>query len=211
MKTKKTTFFIPFCGFLLLATSCGTKNDPQVLPDSIQKEIINQIFGAGSSASGVSLVSPAKTIAIQPFFKAPASTATSIPIPTTTSDGPNGGTLILSGEMDVTATSQDSGTMSMTMSEVFSSFGIIADGNTYTMSGTIQFTGNFVISTNKVTGKFTTDGSLTVAGPNYNKQLAINLTETMSVNLDSSKNATSTTVTVTGTIAGQSINYTVTQ
>jgi len=213
MKTKKSTLSIFLCGFIMLATSCGTKNDPtaQKLPDPIEKEIIAQIFGASTSASGVSMVSPSKIIANQFMFKAPALAATSIPIPDTTTDGPNGGTITISGDIDMTATTSSSGTMSMTMSEVFSSFGIIADGNTYTMSGTIQCTGNFVISTTKMTGKFTTSGSLTVVGPSYNKQMAIDLTETMTVNMDSSQQVTSSTVTVAGTIGGQSINYTVTQ
>ena len=212
MKTKKSTLSILFCGLLLLATSCGTKNDPaQTTPDAVQKEIITQIFGAGSGASGLSLVSPAKSIATKNLFKSPASAATSIPIPTTTTDGPNGGTLTISGNLDMTSTSADAATMTMTMSEVFSGFGIIAESKTYTMSGTIQYSGNYVISSSKITGKFTTSGSLTVVGSGYNKQMAIDLTETMSATMNSSQQATSTTITVTGTIAGQTINYTVTQ
>ena len=209
---KKSTLSILFCGFIVLTTSCGSKNDPaaQKLPDPIQKEIIAQIFGAGTSASGVSTVSPSKTKTNQPMFKSPASGATSIPIPSTTTDGPNGGTLTLSGNIDMTSTANE-GTMSMTMSEVFAGFGIIADTNTYTMSGTIQYTGNFVITTNKVTGKFTTNGSLTVAGTGYNKQMAIDLTETMVENINTTTNTTSTSVTVNGTIAGEAINYTVSQ
>jgi hypothetical protein len=213
MKTKKSTLTFLFCGFILLATSCGSKNEPasQALPDPVQKEIIAQIFGAGASASGVSMVSPSKTMASQPVFKSPASAATSIPIPSSTTDGQNGGTLTLSGSMDISSNSADAGTISMTMNEVFAGFGILADTKTYTMSGTIQYTGNFIISTNKMTGKFTTNGSLTVVGDGYNKQMAINLTETTSVTVNSTTNTTSTSVTVTGTIAGQSINYTVNQ
>lgn len=157
------------------------------------------------------MVSPAKTIANQTIFKSPASAATSIPIPTNTSNGPNGGTLTISGNMDVSATTASAGTITMTMSEVFSNFGIIAESKTYTISGTIQYTGNFVMSINKITGKYTTKGSLTVVGSGYNKVMAIDLTETMSANMDSSQKATSTTMTVTGTIDGISINYTVTQ
>lgn len=210
---KKSTISILLCGFIVLATSCGSKNEPaaQVQPDPIQKEIISQIFGAGTSASGLSLVSPAKTIANKIVFKAPASAGTSIPIPTSTTDGPNGGTLTLSGSMDIAYSSASEGTMSMTMSEVFSSFGIIADTKTYTMSGTIQYTGNFVMSATKTTCKFTTNGSLTVVGPSYNKQMAINLTETMTTTANSTSGTSSSTVTVTGTIAGQAINYTVTE
>ena len=212
MKTNKSTLSILLCGFIVTITSCGSKNDPaaQKLPDPIQKEIIAQIFGAGASASGVSTVSPSKTKTNQFLFKSPASGATSIPIPSYTTDGPNGGTLTLSGNMDMTSTT-NAGTISMTMNEVFTGFGIIADTNTYTMSGTIQYTGNFDITTNKVTGKFTTNGTLTVAGTGYNKQMAIDLTETMTETINTTTNTTSTSVTVTGTIAGESINYTVTQ
>jgi hypothetical protein len=213
MKTSKLTLSILFCGFIMLATSCGSKNEPaaQVLPDPVQKEIITQIFGAGATASGVSMVSPAKIIANQSIFKAPAQVPTSIPIPSSTIDGPNGGTLTISGNMDVSASSTYESIISMRMSELFTNYGIIADGNTYTMNGTIQYTGNFNISTNKMTGKFTTSGSLTVAGTNYNKQMAINLTETMSVTENASQSTTSTSITMTGTIGGQTINYTVTQ
>jgi len=191
----------------------SSKNDPsaQVQPDPIQKEIIAQIFGAGASASGVSMVSPSKTITNQLLFKSTASVATSIPITSSVTDGPNGGTLTLSGNIDISSNSADAGTLSMTMSEVFASFGIIADTKTYTMSGTIQYTGNFVISATKTTGKFTSKGSLTVVGPSYNKQMAIDLTETMIETQNSTTNTASTSVTVTGTIAGESINYTVTQ
>jgi hypothetical protein len=108
--------------------------------------------------------------------------------------------------MDITT-----GTISMTMSEVFASFGIIADTKTYTLSGTILYTGNIVTTITKMTGKYTTKGSLTVVGASYNKQMTIDLTETMSVTVNSTTSTTSTSVTVTGTIAGQSINYTVTQ
>jgi len=213
MKTKNSTLSILFCGFLMLATSCGSKNDPeaQALPDPIQKEIITQIFGAGESASGLSLVSPSKRIANQTIFKAPALAATSLPIPSFTTDGPNGGTLTISGNMDVDYSNANAYSMTMTMSEVFSAFGIIAETKTYTMSGTIQYTGSYVISSNKATGKFTTTGSLTVVGSGYNKQMSVNLTETTVETLDSSQNVTSTTDTVTGTIGGQLINYTVTQ
>jgi len=213
MKTKKPTLSILLCCFIVLATSCGSKNDPsaQKLPDPIQKEIIVQIFGAGASASGVSMVSPSKTIANQPVFKSPASVATGIAIPTSVTEGPYGGTLTLSGNMDVSSGSTDAGTISMTLSEVFSGYGIIADTKTYTLNGTIQYTGNFVLSTTNMTGKFTTHGSLTVVGQGYNKQMAIDLTETISEKINTTTNTTSTTVTVTGTIAGESINYTVTQ
>jgi len=87
----------------------------------------------------------------------------------------------------------------------------MADSKTYTLSGTILYAGNFVISTNKMTSKFTTKGSLTVFGTGYNKQMAIDLTETMTVNVNSITSTTSTSLTVTGTIGGQSINYTVSQ
>ena len=213
MKTKKSTLSILSCCFILLVTSCGSKNDPsaQQLPDPIQKEIIAQIFGAGASISGVSMVSPSKNMANHPAFKSPALAATSIPIPTTVTDGPNGGTLTLSGNMDMTSTSADAGTISMTLSEVFAGYGIIADTKTYTLSGTIDYKGNFNISTNKITGKSTTKGSLTVVGQGYNKQMTFDLTETMSVTVNSTTGTTSTSVTVTGSIAGQSINYTVTE
>jgi len=213
MKTKKSTLSILSCCFILLVTSCGSKNDPsaQQLPDPIQKEIIAQIFGAGASISGVSMVSPSKNMANHPAFKSPALAATSIPIPTTVTDGPNGGTLTLSGNMDMTSTSADAGTISMTLSEVFAGYGIIADTKTYTLSGTIDYTGNFNISTTKMTGKSTTKGSLNVVGQGYNKQMTFDLTETMSVTVNSTTGTTSTSVTVTGSIAGQSINYTVTQ
>jgi len=213
MKTKKSTLSILFGCIIVMATSCGSRNDPsaQVQPDPIQKEIIAQIFGAGASASGVSMVSPSKTITNQLLFKSTASVATSIPITSSVTDGPNGGTLTLSGNIDISSNSADAGTLSMTMSEVFASFGIIADTKTYTMSGTIQYTGNFVISATKTTGKFTSKGSLTVVGPSYNKQMAIDLTETMIETQNSTTNTASTSVTVTGTIAGESINYTVTQ
>ena len=196
-----------------MVTSCGSKNDPSVqqLPDPIQKEIIAQIFGAGSSASGVSMVSQSKTITTQSVFKSPALAATSIPIPSTVTDGPNGGTLTLSGNMDMTSTSADAATLSMTLSEVFAGYGIIADSKTYTMSGTIDYTGNFNISTNKMTGKSTTKGSLTVVGQGYNKQMTFDLTETMTLNVNGTTGTTSTSETITGTIGGQSINYTVTQ
>ena len=213
MKAKKSTLSILLCCFIVMATSCGSKNEPsaQQLPDAIQKEIIAQIFGAGTSASGVSMVSPSKTIANKSIFKSPATAATSIPIPTSVTDGPNGGTLTLSGSMDLSSGSVDAGTISMTMSEVFAGYGIMADSKTYTLSGTILYTGNFVISTNKMTSKFTTKGSLTVVGMGYNKQMAIDLTETMTVNVNSLTSTSSTSLTVTGTIAGESINYTVTQ
>ena len=213
MKTKKSTLSILFYCFIVMATSCGSKDEPsaQKLPDAIQKEIIAQIFGAGARTSGVSMVSPAKTIANQPVFKSPASGAISIPIPTSTTDGPNGGTLTLSGTMDMSSNTAEAGTLSMTMSEVFAGYGILADTKTYTMSGTILYTGDFVMSTTKMTGKYTVKGSLTVVGAGYNKQMAIDLTETMSVNVNSTTNTSSTSVTVTGTIAGESINYTVTQ
>jgi len=216
MKTKKSTLAILFCGFLMLATSCGSKNDPsaQSLPDPIQKEIITQIFGAGGAVGGPSFVKPFKTIAYQPVFKSPASPSTSVPLTTTTTNGPNGGTVTVSGSVDaVTDATGNGGTMSMTMSEVFSSFGIIAEAKTYTMSGNIQYNANMVVagtsSTIKMTGKITISGSLTVVGTGYNKQMAVNLTETL--NISSSQTASSGTVTVTGTIGGQSINYTVTQ
>jgi len=214
MKTKKTTLSFLLCSFIVLATSCGSKNEPaaQTLPDPVQKEIIAQIFGAGASVSGVSMVSPSKTIASQYIFKSPASAATSIPIPSSTTDGPNGGTLTISGNMDISTNSADAATtVSMTLSEVFASFGIIADTKTYTLSGTILYTGNIVTSTTKMTGKYTTKGSLTVVGASYNKQMTIDLTETISVTANSTTSTTSTSVTVTGTIAGESINYTVTQ
>ena len=213
MKTKKSTLSILSCCLILMVTSCGSKNDPsaQQLPDPIQKEIIAQIFGAGSSASGVSMVSPSKTITTQSVFKSPALAATSIPIPSTVTDGPNGGTLTLSGNMDMTSTSADAATLSMTLSEVFAGYGIIADTKTYTMSGTIDYTGNFNISTNKMTGKSTTKGSLTVVGQGYNKQMTFDLTETMTLNVNGTTGTTSTSETITGTIGGQSINYTVTQ
>jgi hypothetical protein len=212
MKTKKSTLSILFCGFLILATSCGSKNDPQALPDPIQKEIITQIFAAGSDVSGVSYVRPSKTIANQLIFKSPTSATTTVPIPANTSNGPNGGTITVSGNMDIISASADAGTnMSMTISEVFSSFGIIAQGNTYTMTGTILYTGSLIISPTIISGKFTTNGSLTVVGTGYNKQMAINLTETMSENVNISTGTITTTVTVTGTIDGQTINYTVTK
>ena len=213
MKTKKSTLSIVFGCIIVMATSCGSKNDPsaQKLPDAVQKEIIAQIFGVGIDASGVSMVSPSKTITNQPIFKSPASGAISIPIPTSTTDGPNGGTLTLSGNMDMSSNTAEAGTLSMTMSEVFAGYGIIADTKTYTMSGTILYTGNFIISTNKMTGKFTVKGSLTVVGVGYNKPMAIDLTETMTVNINSATNTSSTSVTVTGTIGGETINYTVTQ
>ena len=213
MKTKKSTLSIISCCLILMVTSCGSKNDPSVqqLPDPIQKEIIAQIFGAGSSASGVSMVSPSKTITTQSVFKSPALAATSIPIPSTVTDGPNGGTLTLSGNMDMTSTSADAATLSMTLSEVFAGYGIIADTKTYTLSGTIDYTGNFNISTNKMTGKSTTKGSLTVVGQGYNKQMTFDLTETMTLNVNGTTGTTSTSETITGTIGGQSINYTVTQ
>ena len=213
MKTKKTTLSILLCSFIVLATSCGSKNEPaaQTLPDPVQKEIIAQIFGAGASISGVSMVSPSKNMANHPAFKSPALAATSIPIPTTVTDGPNGGTLTLSGNMDMTSTSADAGTISMTLSEVFAGYGIIADTKTYTLSGTIDYTGNFNISTTKMTGKSTTKGSLNVVGQGYNKQMTFDLTETMSVTVNSTTGTSITSVTVTGSIAGQSINYTVTQ
>ena len=213
MKTKKSTLSIISCCLILMVTSCGSKNDPSVqqLPDPIQKEIIAQIFGAGSSASGVSMVSQSKTITTQSVFKSPALAATSIPIPSTVTDGPNGGTLTLSGNMDMTSTSADAATLSMTLSEVFAGYGIIADTKTYTLSGTIDYTGNFNISTTKMTGKSTTKGSLNVVGQGYNKQMTFDLTETMSVTVNSTTGTSITSVTVTGSIAGQSINYTVTQ
>jgi len=213
MKTKKSTLSILSCCLILMVTSCGSKNDPsaQQLPDPIQKEIIAQIFGAGSSASGVSMVSQSKTITTQSVFKSPALAATSIPIPSTVTDGPNGGTLTLSGNMDMTSTSADAATLSMTLSEVFAGYGIIADTKTYTLSGTIDYTGNFNISTNKMTGKSTTKGSLTVVGQGYNKQMTFDLTETMTLNVNGTTGTTSTSETITGTIGGQSINYTVTQ
>jgi len=213
MKTKKSTLSIISCCLILMVTSCGSKNDPSVqqLPDPIQKEIIAQIFGAGSSASGVSMVSQSKTITTQSVFKSPALAATSIPIPSTVTDGPNGGTLTLSGNMDMTSTSADAATLSMTLSEVFAGYGIIADTKTYTLSGTIDYTGNFNISTNKMTGKSTTKGSLTVVGQGYNKQMTFDLTETMTLNVNGTTGTTSTSETITGTIGGQSINYTVTQ
>jgi len=213
MKTKKSTLSILSCCFILLVTSCGSKNDrsAQQLPDPIQKEIIAQIFGAGSSISGVSMVSPSKNMANQFAFKSPALAATSIPIPTTVTDGPNGGTLTLSGNMDMTSTSAEAGTISITLSEVFAGYGIIADTKTYTLSGTIDYKGNFNISTNKITGKSTTKGSLTVVGQGYNKQMTFDLTETMSATVNSASGTSSTSVTVTGSIAGQSINYTVTE
>jgi hypothetical protein len=73
MKTKKTTLSILLCSFIILATSCGSKNEPaaQTLPDPIQKEIIVQIFGAGASVSGASMVSPSKTMASQPVLNHP--------------------------------------------------------------------------------------------------------------------------------------------
>ena len=178
MKTKKSVLSIVFCSLIILATGCGSKNDPsaQKLPDAVQKEIIAQIFGAGARTSGVSMVSPSKTIANQPVFKSPASGAISIPIPTSTTDGPNGGTLTLSGTMDMSSNTAEAGTLSMTMSEVFAGYGILADTKTYTMSGTILYTGDFVMSTTKMTGKYTVKGSLTVVGAGYNKQMAIDLT-----------------------------------
>ena len=159
------------------------------------------------------MVSPSKTMVNQPVFKSPALAATSIPIPTTVMDGPDGGTITVSCSMDMSTTSADAGTMSMTMSEIFAGYGIIADTKTYTMSGTIDYTGNFNFSTNKMTGKSTTKGSLTVVGQGYNKQMTFDLTETMTlnVNVNGTTGATSTSETVTGTIGGQSINYTVTQ
>ena len=213
MKTKKSTLSILSCCFILMVTSCGSKNDPtaQQLPDPIQKEIIAQIFGPGASISGVSMVSPSKTVVNQPVFKSPALAATSIPIPTTVMDGPDGGTITVSGSMDMSTTSADAGTMSMTLSEVFAGYGIIADTKTYTMSGTIDYIGNFNFSTNKMTGKSTTKGSLTVVGQGYNKQMTFDLTETMTLNVNGTTGTTSTSETITGTIGGQSINYTVTQ
>jgi len=213
MKTKKSTLSILSCCFILMVTSCGSKNDPtaQQLPDPVQKEIIAQIFGVGASFSGVSMVSPSKTVVNQPVFKSPASIATSIPIPTTVMDGPDGGTITVSGSMDMSTTSADAGTMSMTLSEVFAGYGIIADTKTYTMSGTIDYIGNFNFSTNKMTGKSTTKGSLTVVGQGYNKQMTFDLTETMTLNVNGTTGTTSTSETITGTIGGQSINYTVTQ
>ena len=157
------------------------------------------------------MVSQSKTITTQSVFKSPALAATSIPIPSTVTDGPNGGTLTLSGNMDMTSTSADAATLSMTLSEVFAGYGIIADTKTYTMSGTIDYTGNFNISTNKMTGKSTTKGSLTVVGQGYNKQMTFDLTETMTLNVNGTTGTTSTSETITGTIGGQSINYTVTQ
>ena len=209
METKKSTLSIVLCGLLLLATSCGTKNDPQLLPDPVQKEIITQIFAAGSNASGISKVGPSKTI--HSIFKSPASAATSIPFPVSTVDGPNGGTISISGTMDLSITSPEAMSMSMTLSEVFSGYGIIAETKPYTLSGTIQYSGSYTVSAGKATGKFTSNGSLTVVGSGYNKQMAIDLTQTMTETLDSSQGTTSATVTVTGTIGGQSINYTVTQ
>jgi len=196
-----------------MVTSCGSKNDPtaQQLPDPVQKEIIAQIFGVGASFSGVSMISPSKTVVNQPVFKSPALAATSIPIPTTVMDGPDGGTITVSGSMDMSTTSADAGTMSMTLSEVFAGYGIIADTKTYTMSGTIDYIGNFNFSTNKMTGKSTTKGSLTVVGQGYNKQMTFDLTETMTLNVNGTTGTTSTSETITGTIGGQSINYTVTQ
>ena len=67
------------------------------------------------------------------------------------------------------------------------------------------------MSTTKIFGKFTASGSLIIVGPSYNKQMAINLTETMTTNVNSSQITTNTTVTVAGTIGGQAINYTVTE
>ena len=157
------------------------------------------------------MVSPSKNMANQFAFKSPALAATSIPIPTTVTDGPNGGTLTLSGNMDMTSTSAEAGTISITLSEVFTGYGIIADTKTYTLSGTIDYKGNFNISTNKITGKSTTKGSLTVVGQGYNKQMTFDLTETMSATVNSASGTSSTSVTVTGSIAGQSINYTVTE
>ena len=157
------------------------------------------------------MVSPSKNMANQFAFKSPALAATSIPIPTTVTDGPNGGTLTLSGNMDITSGSTEAGILSMTMSEVFAGYGIIADTKTYTLSGTIDYKGNFNISTNKITGKSTTKGSLTVVGQGYNKQMTFDLTETISVTVNSTTGTSSTSVTVTGSIAGQSINYTVTE
>jgi len=214
MKTKKTTLSLSLllCSFIMLTTSCGSKNEPsaQTQPDPVQKEIIAQIFGAGTSISAASMVAPSKTMANQTIFKSPASSAMNIPIPESITDGPYGGTLTISGSMDLTSTSAEAFTITMTMSEVFSGYGIIADTKTYTMNGTIQYTGNFVtVSATKKTGKFTAKGSLTIVGPSYNKQMALDLTETMSEN--SSTGTTITTVTVTGSIAGQSINYTVTE
>jgi len=113
--------------------------------------------------------------------------------------------------MDMSSNTAEAGTLSMTLSEVFAGYGIIADTKTYTMSGTILYTGNYVISTTKMTGKFTVKGSLTVVGAGYNKQMAIDLTETMYVIVNGATNTSSTSVTVTGTIAGETINYTVTQ
>ena len=74
MKTKKSTLSILSCCFILMVTSCGSKNDPtaQQLPDPVQKEIIAQIFGVGASFSGVSMISPSKTVVNQPVFKSPA-------------------------------------------------------------------------------------------------------------------------------------------
>ena len=213
MKTKTSTLSILLCSFILLATSCGSKNEPaaQVQPDPIQKEIITQIFAAGSSASGVSMVRSSKSIAGPTFFKAPASGTPSIPIPSTTTEGPNGGTITISGNLVVTNPSVDATNISMSLSEVFSSFGIIADTKTYTMSGTVQYLGSFAVSTNKMMGKFTANGTLIVVGDSYNKQMEVNLTETITVNVNSSTNTTNSTITVAGTIAGQTINYTVTQ
>jgi len=200
---------------ILLGLNGCKKDDTvsaEVKPDPIEEQIISAIFSVG--ASGMSGVRASQVTQTKDQFKVGSSTPINQTLNSTT-NGVNGGSVTVTGNLSGTSDSNGGGTFTINMNEKFNNYGLVAEAKNYVAEGNIVYAGN--ITTNMIqsgsvaagnltytqtgTSKINVSGSLNVTGPNYNKSTSIQLSETEAIS------ATEITITISGTIGGKNLNY----
>jgi hypothetical protein len=197
---KKMLFII---GGIALLAMAGCKKDSAPTTTKNQA-IVNEIFKAGMLGLPSTTPGTSKSATLKSTYPINVSVDKSV-------SGPAGGTIHVTGSVtgsfnftDGTSPAFTGGTMFLEFNETINDYAFIYEGQTYTMNGApyISLAGTFTFTKDGTFGtasSMTMGGGVRVTGPSFDQTININITIII--------NSSGKGGRVSGTVGGESVNY----
>jgi len=196
--------FVVLSIFAIIAMSgCRKEKKPGSLSN---QDIVNQLFTAGMTSYNTSQTTKAAELITQSLK---STIQLNFPVDYTAT-GPEGGNIHVLGSITGSMSFNDQtaailgGTMLFNMTETINDYKFISSGQTYTMNGApyISLAGTFTLQPG---GTFGTASSIEIGGGI--KVTGPGVSETVNIDLTININSSGTGGDVSGTIGGESVNY----